>query len=275
MAMPDDLIIIRHGESEANIIQDINSGKIDADRQIALDFPKHYDKTIRLTKRGTDQAKDVGKWLKENGLLNFSHHYVSPFARTLETAANLNINGNWNIDDRLRERNWGEYNLLSWDQIQEDNPLSFAISKHNHWYWRPLGGETLAGDVRERFESFLTTLHRKAAGEKVIAVSHGGWMQAARFVLERLTPEEWLSQFKTPEHKLWNCQTLHYTRINPDTGEKAPYLKWRRSICPWDKSHSWNNGKWVEINSKQYSDAELKEEVAKYKQLLPKELLED
>lgn len=273
--MPDDLIMIRHGESEANIIQDINSGKIDAKKQIAADFPKHYDKTIRLTKRGAGQAESAGKWLKANSLLDFSRHYVSPFARTLETAASLAIDGNWHIDDRLRERSWGEYNLLSWDQIQEDNPLSFEISKQNHWYWRPRGGETLAGDVRERFESFLTTLHRKAADEKVIAVSHGGWMQAARFVLERLTPQEWLSQFRTPEYKLWNCQILHYTRINPETGEKAPYLKWRRSICPWDETRSWNNGEWVEINAKKYSDAELKEEVAKYKQLLPNELQGD
>lgn len=273
--MPNNLILIRHGESEANIIQDINSGKIDAEKQIALDFPRHYDKTIRLTKRGASQANVVGKWLKDNNLLSFDGYYVSPFTRTLETAANLSINGSWSIDDRLRERNWGEYNLLGWDQIQEDNPLSFAISKHNHWYWRPRGGETLAGDVRGRVENFLTTLDNKADEKNVIAVSHGGWMQAARFVLENLTPQEWLSQFKTPEYKLWNCQTLHYTRINPKNGERAPYLKWRRSICPWDESRSWNNGEWVEINSKQYSDAELKEEVAKYKQLLPKELLGD
>lgn len=275
MAMPDDLILIRHGESEANIVQDINSGKIDAEKEIADDYPKHHDKTIRLTKRGIRQANSVGKWLKANDLLELNRYYVSPFTRTLETAANLMIDGHWRIDDRLRERSWGEYNLLSWDQIQEDNPFSFKVREHNQWYWRPHGGETLAGEVRERFESFLTTLHRKATNERVIAVSHGGWMQTARFVLERLTPDEWISQVTTKEYKLWNCQTLHYTRINPNTGEKAPYLKWRRSICPWDEKRSWNNGEWVEINSKQYSDVELKEEVAKYKQLLPKELLED
>lgn len=273
--MPDDLILIRHGESEANIVQDINSGKIDAEKQIAHDFPKHYDKTIRLTRRGAWQANKVGEWLEASNLLDLSRYYVSPFTRTLETAANLTINGHWYIDDRLRERSWGEYNLLSWDEIQEDNPLSFKIRQHNHWYWRPLGGETLAGDVRERFESFLTTLHRKAINGKVVAVSHGGWIQTARFVLERLTPDEWLSQVKDPEYKLWNCQTLHYTRINPETGERAPYLKWRRSVCPWDETRSWNNGEWVEINAKQYTDKELLKQVEKHQHLLPSELLKD
>lgn len=275
MAMPDDLILIRHGESEANIVQGINSGKIDIEKQIADDYPNHYDRTIRLTKRGISQAHDTGKWLKANNLLDLNRYYVSPFARTLETAANLTIDGDWYIDDRLREQSWGQYNLLSWDKIQEDNPLSFKIRQHNHWYWRPRGGETLAGDVRERFESFLTTLHRKAANEKVIAVSHGGWIQAARFVLERLTPDEWLLQFRDPAYRLWNCQTLHYTRINPETGEKAPYLKWRRSICPWDETLSWNDGQWVEINAKKYSDKKLLEEVEKHQHLLPSEFLED
>ncbi len=273
--MPDDLIMIRHGESEANVAQGYLTSQPAEYAGLIKEFAKNPDHHVRLTKVGLTQAKKAGQWLEKNQLATFNRYYVSPHARTRETAANLEINGQWRVDDRLREQNWGEYNLVSWDEVQEDSPASMRIREQNYWYWHPRGGETLAGDVRGRFESFITTLHRKAASKKIIAVSHGGWMQTARFVLERLTPDEWISQVTTKEYKLWNCQTLHYTRINPNTGEKAPYLKWRRSICPWDEKRSWNNGEWVEINSKQYSDAELKEEVAKYKQLLPKELLED
>lgn len=273
--MPDDLIMIRHGESEANIVQNIIYSDDTKNKEKVQNIIEYHDAHIRLTDNGAKQANAAGTWLKDNNLNIFNRYYTSPHTRTQETAANLEINGKWRVDDRLREQNWGEYNLLSWDEVQEDSPASRRIRDHNYWYWRPRGGETLAGDVRERFESFLTTLHRKAVNKKVIAVSHGGYMQTARFVLERLTPDEWLSQVETKEYKLQNCQILHYTKINPETGEKAPYLKWRRSICPWDESLSWNGGQWVEIDAQTYSDAELKEEVAKYKQLLPEELLED
>lgn len=40
--------------------------------------------------------------------------------------------------------------------------------------------------------------------------------------------------------KLWNCQIIHYTRRDPETGIVAPNFYWVRSICPWDTSLSWN-----------------------------------
>lgn len=270
--MPDDLIMIRHGESEANIIQEILYGDDIEKQQKIKDFSKYYDAHIRLTQQGNRQAAAAGQWLKDNNISTFNCYYVSPHVRTLETAANLQLSGDWHIDDRLREQNWGEYHLISWDEIQADSPASRRIRDQNYWYWRPRGGETLSGDVRERFESFLTTLHEKTMDKKVIAVSHGGYMQTARFVLERLTPDQWLAQVETPEYKLWNSQILHYTKINPETSEKAPYLKWRRSICPWDETHSWNDGKWVEINTRKYSDKDLLEEVKKHQRLLPEDL---
>ena len=274
MAMPDNLVLVRHGESEANIVQGILYGDDESKKQRIKNIVEYHDAHIRLTPSGAKQAKAAGEWLKNNNLLNFDRYYVSPHIRTRETAANLSVNGSWHVDDRLREQDWGEYNLLSWDEIQADSPASRRIRDQNYWYWRPRGGETLAGDVRTRFESFLTTLHRKAANKQVIGVTHGGYMQTARFVLERLTPDQWVKQVETPEYKLSNCQILHYTRINPTTGEKDPYLRWRRSICPWDERRSWNNGEWIEINTPTYNDQELLQEVEKYKRLLPNDLLE-
>ncbi len=269
MAMPDNLILIRHGESEANIAQGILNKNDISRKDLVKKINNQHDSHIRLTTEGIRQAKSAGEWLKKNNLLDFDRYYVSPHTRTRETAGNLAIDGQWYVDDRLREQSWGEYNLLSWDEVQADSPISRRLRDQNYWYWRPRGGETLSGDVRNRFESFLTTLHRKAAKGTVVAVSHGGYMQTARFVLERLTPDEWLGQVRTPEYKLHNCQILHYSKIHPETGKKADYLKWRRSICPWNESLSWNGGQWQEISSSTFSDEELLEQVSQFEHLLP------
>src|SRR6202012_157399 len=114
-----------------------------------------------------------------------------------------------------------------------------------------------ASGVRLRFEDILETMHRELAGKKVIAVTHGETMEVARFVLERLLPEEWQQQEEGEDFKFSNCQILHYTRTNPSSGEQSSRLEWRRSICAGDESRSWNNGEWVHIERHRYNDGEL------------------
>ena len=111
-------------------------------------------------------------------------------------------------------------------------------------------------------------MHREVADKKVIAVTHGETMEVARFVLERLLPEEWQQQEQDDSFKLANCQVLHYTRTNPDTGEKSKRLEWRRSVCVWDKSRSWSNGQWVQIGRRRYNDEELLRLVETHPRLL-------
>ena len=256
MAMPNDLILIRHGESEANIVQkQIN----DLGEDASVDLAGKHDGYVRLSPTGVKQAQSAGAWLKEHNLATFDRYCVSPFARARETAGYLALDGDWRIDDRLREQNWGIFNLLSWDQIQNLDPASRNLREQFHWYWQPRDGESLASGVRARFESLLSSLNRKTDGKKVIAATHGGYMNAARFVLERITPEKWKEDFDNGDHRIFNAHILHYTRLDPETGQQAPYLKWRRAICPWDESLSWDDGKWIEISARTYNDQELLE----------------
>ncbi len=265
MAMPNDLILIRHGESEANIVQkQIN----DLGEEAPVDLAGKHDGFIRLSPAGVSQAQSAGMWLKDNNLANFDRYYVSPFARARETAAYLTLEGEWRIDDRIREQNWGIFNLLSWDEIQNVDPVSRKLRDQSHWYWQPRDGESLASEVRGRFESWLGSLRRQCTDKKVIAITHGGYMNAARFVLEKTTPEKWKQDFDNQDHRIFNAHILHYTRIDPKTGQQAPYLKWRRAICPWDKSLSWNDGKWTEISAQTYSDQELLEFASLHPHLL-------
>lgn len=255
MAMPEDLVLVRHGQSEANIIQ--KRRKQTPDASAPEGFFDRHDSQMRLSALGVRQAETTGDWLRAEFPDGFDRYYVSSLARTIETAGKLAINGQWNIDDRWRERDWGEYGILSESEQQARYELSCKLKMQSKWYWCPPGGESLATGVRLRFEDILETMHRELAGKKVIAVTHGETMEVARFVLERLLPEEWQQQEHDEAFKLANCQILHYTRTNPGTGELSSRLEWRRSVCAWDENLSWSNGEWVRIDRRRYDDNEL------------------
>lgn len=76
--MPNRLVMLRHGESEGNVNEDIYATKADSD--------------ICLTKLGWEEAKIVGKALKDeifgdpsNKTNQRVHFIVSPYVRTIET----------------------------------------------------------------------------------------------------------------------------------------------------------------------------------------------
>jgi broad specificity phosphatase PhoE len=238
MALPMDLIVIRHGQSEANTKQKDPRGNTPNDGR---------DNLTRLTQTGIAQAKAAGAWLRGNGLSRFDRYYTSPYIRARQTATLLALDGAWTIDNRWRERNCGAASQGINGQQQ------------HKWYWRPGGGEALGTEVRQRFESILQTLRQEASDRRVIAATHGKFMTVVRFVMERMSAEEWLQRDR--QELIENCQILHYSRRSPKTGAVASEIRWMRSVCPWDSSCSWYEGQWIELRQCTLSDAELFETV--------------
>lgn len=269
MAMPIDLVLVRHGRSEANEIQ--SRVKNDPSYQIPEGFHDRHDSEMILAPEGERQARITGEWLRNEFPNRFDHYTVSPHARTLKTAGLLALNGNWKIDDLWRERDWGEYGILNDEDRERHYKLAHKLYHQNRWYWCPPGGESLATGVRLRFEDRLDTMHREMADETQIVVAHGEVIDVASFVLERLIPQKWLIRDRDPNYKIKNTQVLHYSRRNPDTGEIVKRITWRRSICPWDESASWFGGAWMELEHKTYSDEELIELADTFPPLLPNE----
>ena len=64
MTMPRDLLFIRHGESEANIVQKRDDHGVESTVAAAL-FGRP-DWQHRLSSSGVEQAKSAGKWLRQN-----------------------------------------------------------------------------------------------------------------------------------------------------------------------------------------------------------------
>lgn len=260
MSMPNDLIFVRHGQSEANIIQKRDDHGVDS--TTASDILARPDWRHRLTALGVTQAQQAGTWIEQHvGSLNeVDALYVSPFLRTRETAAYIGgpeVDG-WTVDDRLVERSWGVYGKVTRAEQRSQFPLTAAEKAANPWYIRLDGGESMP-DVYARFRDFQGTLHREQAGRRVFVVSHGDFINAARYGIERMMPEEWELLDEDARYTIKNCTILQYTRVNPqDESDVRDKIHWRRYIYPDVPDSSPDGGEWIELTDRRrYSGAEL------------------
>ena len=171
MGMPLDLYVIRHGESEANVI--ISAGEQGDNSLYTQDNVTVPDRSWRLTATGRKQADCIGRWLVAQQPL-FDRYLVSPYVRTRETAATMAPAESEMGETRvLRERSWGE-----------STPSRKTISKPTT---RVTGcSEDTDAGVRRRASpsptwprtacNLLTSLNPPSDAESVVMVSHGDLM---------------------------------------------------------------------------------------------------
>lgn len=259
MAMPNEIVFARHGQSEANIVQKRDDHGVDD--EVTRQIFARPDWMNRLSSEGIDQAQRAKEWIDANlgGVASYDALYVSPFMRTRETAAymgGLETKG-WTIDDRIVERSWGVFGKLPRALQREQFPLTAEEKKLNPWYTRLDGGESMP-DVYGRFRDFQGTLHREQAGKRVFVVTHGDFINVARYGIERMTPEEWEDMDGDEKYRITNCMLLQYSRVNPCTGAVDSKMRWRRYINPLDVAASPDSGEWVELRARRrYTGAEL------------------
>ncbi len=129
-----DLYLIRHAESEANIF---------SDRAVGGRIIK-----TPLSERGIVQAR----YLKEH-LPNFDTVYVSPAARTLQTASYAGIE-NIIQETSLLERSLGEWEGKPTEEIYTPEVLNEITSQG--WDYSPPGGESKQ-DVEDRFYNWFNS----------------------------------------------------------------------------------------------------------------------
>lgn len=249
LRMPNDLILVRHGESEANVAHRLE--RAERDIEIPARFYELHDWEYRLSSKGIMQAMRAGAWLADNGcnIEAFDTRYVSPFIRARETAVHLGDTAcHWQVDGRLKERDWGIYGATPLAERREVFARTDALREQSSWYTRLDGGESLADNVTLRVRDWFDTLHRKDENKRVLAVTHGEFMWTVRAVLEHMLPEEWNVAEKDMQQKIGNCAVLWYSRMNPeDPSEQAPYLKWRKIVNPNQPTESPFLGEWQEL----------------------------
>lgn len=142
---PKRIILIRHGESEANV-----------DRYL---FGKVPDYTIELTEIGQRQALAAGIHLKEIVGEEQLYFYISPFWRARSTFEKVALafdrsQFRYNEEPRLREQEWGYL------RCNEDfDKICRERKEYGIFYYRIPGGEA-GTDVYDRINDLLGSMFR-------------------------------------------------------------------------------------------------------------------
>ena len=254
MAMPLDLVLVRHGQSVGNVaLDDAKAG-----RPTPPVAEQHSSRLWLLHGDGETQAKDAGTWLRENDLGHFDRYYCSPYVRAMQTAALLELpDAAWWLEPLLRERDRGFEYVAGKDEHAAVFPHSVRARKDDRFLWRPTAGESIP-DVDLRMRSLLATMARELSERRVLCVTHEDAMDALRFRLERMTIDEWIHHNERDVEPIPNCGVLHYTRRNPDEpAEVLPKFGWVRLVDPSGRT----GFDWRPILRRRFTNTELLEMV--------------
>lgn len=141
------VILVRHGESEANVAH------------IISDNPSRI---VNLTAKGRMQAAAAAEEMRS---VKFTHAYASEFARARQTAEILlrQHTCKLHIDARLNERRSGMDGLPvdAFNDLVRPDPLHI----------KPEGGESFL-ELMKRLRSFLDEISMRHPDGTVLAVSH-------------------------------------------------------------------------------------------------------
>jgi NAD+ kinase len=218
MTMPENLVIVRHGESIGNLAKRRSER---GDHTLLERLHGTHTSSWPLTKKGIEQARKTGIFL--NKLSNdrnmfFDKMYVSSYARAIQTAANLDlIRAEWSVDTRITERDWGELDRLTEEERQEKFGEALKIRTVAPYFWVPPNGESFK-KLNIYVRDIIDSLHRVEV-PNVLLSCHGEVMKAFRIVFFQMTPMEYAEmEFSTdPLKRIHNCQVDHYTRRDPVT----------------------------------------------------------
>lgn len=202
------LWLLRHGQSEGNVVRDAAEG---SDLEV-LDIADR-DMDVPLSRLGHAQAVAFGQWLRGQPEGDRPEMVLaSPYRRAAETARLLvEVSGlqmGVHLDERLRERELGMLDLLTQRGVGVRFPEEAQRRQRlGKFYYRPPAGESWV-DVALRLRSLRDSLGREHAGRRVLLVTHEVPIIITRFLLEELSEEQALRLSR--EHPLANCALTIY-----------------------------------------------------------------
>jgi broad specificity phosphatase PhoE len=207
---PDNLIIVRHGQSKRNVANEL--AKKNGQHH---DFSEGVrDQDTPLTPIGEMQSLSVGVELRRRFGPDDPTDiiFVSPYLRTRQTMEKiiegLGYRPHIIVDERIREIEFGILDGLSGDGIEAKYPDEVKRrAKEGKYFYRPPGGESRP-DVKIRIRSFLDTIVRDCRGLNVVVVCHSVVVLSFRALLERWGEEEYLQVDK--ENDVKNASVTHY-----------------------------------------------------------------
>ena len=129
-----------------------------------------------LTDHGVTMAQELKKEVDSE---TFTHVYSSPLQRAYQTAKILVDEKRIIVDDRIKERSYGDWSGLNKPEVKEQVGEKLFLSARRGWSTKPPNGESLE-DVSSRVSSFLETLPLSG---NLLVVSHGNTIRAISVLL--------------------------------------------------------------------------------------------
>ena len=169
------LVLARHGQSDWNL-KKLFTGWRDPE----------------LTDLGVEEARNAGRWLKEQGY-GFDVAFTSNLKRAQRTCAlileEMGLEGVETIrNEALNERDYGDLSGLNKDDARERWGDAQVHQWRRSYDVPPPGGESLkdtAARVLPYYIQFI--LPRVMAGERVLVAAHGNSLRALVMVLDGMT----------------------------------------------------------------------------------------
>ncbi|MEK9152436.1 MAG: phosphoglycerate mutase family protein [Patescibacteria group bacterium] len=266
MALPNNLLVGRHGQSEGNLAnRAVERGDLGI---FTEDFMRRHSSQYRLTDIGVGQAQRAGAWLRANLPAGRRRYSVSDTVRACETAGHFGIPGaRWERSISLRERDRGKFDMmLPADKVRDypDDPQRQIIDGP---YWTPPDGESFVNLCDRALAAALPLLDSGSVWEPDthLAVCHGEEMWALRYLLEGLAMARCHEMMNSgrEDDQIWNCQ-IHWYR-QPVSAYRYKFV--RRIRPTFDEAADTG---WLEIPDSSSSSQELLDEAAKVPRIMAK-----
>jgi broad specificity phosphatase PhoE len=217
---PQEVWLVRHGQSAGNVARDLAEAAAGHRIDIA-----DRDVDVPLSELGERQSQALGSWFAalppEQQPTVVLH---SPYVRAAETAnilmqrldparrSQLVIES----DERLREKECGVLDRLTTHGIAHHFPDLYEQRQHvGKFYFRPPGGESWC-DVILRLRSVIDTMNREYCRERVLVVAHQVTVNCFRYLFERMDEKTILDFDRAGD--VPNCSVTSY-EYDPELGK--------------------------------------------------------
>lgn len=221
MGLPRRLVLVRHGESEGNLLT--------SEQRTELDVPTFK---YQLTERGRHQASRTGEYLRERFPDGFDRIYSSYYTRAQQTAQLMFPDACIREDACLAEAQRGIWHTMTHDQVLQRFPEEVERKRREGYYhYRPLGGENWP-DIEQRIKIFLLGLYEECAGESVCVVGHGHLFICFQRVIDHLSIDEAMKRY---EGSYFENASVTIYKIG-SLRRRARLVLAEENIVPWKKN---------------------------------------
>jgi broad specificity phosphatase PhoE len=218
---PQEIWLVRHGQSSGNVARDA----AEAAAGLRIDIAER-DVDVPLSELGLRQSQALAAWFaalpaqhRPNVVLHSPYRRAAQTARVvMDRIAADDLQLSVQVDERLREKEFGILDRLTTHGIAHKYPELYEQRQHvGKFYFRPPGGESWC-DVILRLRSVLDTLTREYCRERVLIVAHQVIVNCFRYLFERLDESAILEADRAGD--VPNCSVTSYL-FDPSLGKRG------------------------------------------------------